>query len=370
MEELSPQTRSINLGRPSPESDAPFNPPIVLSSTYHAGGAMGYGRYGNQTWSALEDVISSLEGGQTVAFSSGMAAISAVFTILPVGARVIASHQGYSGTMALLRELNASERLRVDFVDLASTEQALAKIDGADLLWLESPTNPMLAIADLPTLIAEAKGRNVRVGVDNTFATPLNQNPLSMGADVVAHSVTKYLAGHSDLLMGSLSTGSKELHDHYVSVRSRYGAIPGAFEAWLALRGIRTFVMRFEKASANAIDIARRLEAHPHVTRVHFPGLESHPGHHRAKSFMKGFGAVISFEIAGGADDAEKVTASSQLIGWATSLGGVESLWERRRRWPAESESVPENLIRLSVGCEGVEDLWRDIDVALRKALS
>lgn len=344
-----PETSAITAGRPEVAPDASLNPPIVFSSTYHAGGPVGYGRYGNESWSALEAAISELEGGETLSFSSGMAAISAVFSILPIGAPVVASNQGYSGTMGLLNQHQASGRLEVRFVDITNTDEVIAAMKGAALLWLESPTNPCLDIADLPALIAAAKKQTIGVGVDNTFATPLVQQPLAMGADIVMHSVTKFLAGHSDVVLGSLSTNDTALFKRLDEARRFNGSIPGPFEAWLAVRGIRTFPVRFRAAENNAKQLVARLEAHAKITKVRYPG----------------FGAVISFEIDGTADQAEKVCESSKLITHATSLGGVESLWERRRRWALESPSVPEQLIRLSVGCEHVDDIWQDIENSL-----
>jgi cystathionine gamma-synthase len=346
---LHPETSAITAGRPEVAPDASLNPPLVFSSTYHAGGPVGYGRYGNESWSALEAAISELEGGQTLSFSSGMAAISAVFSILPIGAPVVASNQGYSGTMSLLNQHHASGRLEVRFVDITNTEEVVTAIKGAALLWLESPTNPCLDVADLPALIAAAKKQTIGVGVDNTFATPMVQTPLAMGADIVMHSVTKFLAGHSDVVLGSLSISDPALFKRLEESRRLNGSIPGPFEAWLALRGIRTFPVRFRAAETNAKTLVTRLEKHSKVTKVRYPG----------------FGAVISFEIDGNAENAEKVCESSRLITHATSLGGVESLWERRRRWAAESPSVPEQLIRLSVGCEHVDDIWQDIEQAL-----
>ena len=344
-----PETSAITAGRPEVAPDASLNPPIIFSSTYHAGGPVGYGRYGNESWSALEAAISELEGGQTLSFSSGMAAISAVFSILPIGVPVVASNQGYSGTMGLLNQHHASGRLEVRFVDITKTEEVIAAMKGAALLWLESPTNPCLDIADLPALIAAAKKQTIGVGVDNTFATPLVQRPLSMGADIVMHSVTKFLAGHSDVVLGSLSIADPALFKRLEESRRFNGSIPGPFEAWLALRGIRTFPVRFRAAEKNAQQLVTHLESHAKITKVRYPG----------------FGAVISFEIDGTAEQAEKVCESSRLIAHATSLGGVESLWERRRRWALESPSVPEQLIRLSVGCEHVADIWQDIEQAL-----
>ena len=346
---LHPETSAITAGRPEAAPDASLNPPLIFSSTYHAGGPVGYGRYGNESWSALETAISQLEGGETLSFSSGMAAISAVFSILPIGAPVVASNQGYSGTMGLLNQHHASGRLEVRFVDITNTEEVIGAMKGAALLWMESPTNPCLDLADLPTLISAAKKLTIGVGVDNTFATPLVQQPLSMGADIVMHSVTKFLAGHSDVVLGSLSISDPALFKRLEEARRFNGSIPGPFEAWLALRGIRSFPVRFRAAEKNAQQLVTRLQSHAKITKVRYPG----------------FGAVISFEVDGTAEQAEKVCESSRLITHATSLGGIESLWERRRRWALESPSVPEQLIRLSVGCEHVEDIWQDIELAL-----
>lgn len=346
---LHPETSAITAGRPDPAPDASLNPPIIFSSTYHAGGPVGYGRYGNESWSALETAIGELEGGATLSFSSGMAAISAVFSILPIGAPVVASNQGYSGIMGLLNQFNATGRLEVRFVEITNTEEVIAAMKGAALVWLESPTNPCLDVADLPALISAAKKLGIGVAVDNTFATPLVQKPLTMGADIVMHSVTKFLAGHSDVVLGSLSTNDQALFKRLDEARRFNGSIPGPFEAWLAVRGIRSFPVRFRAAESNAKDLAQRLAGHSKVTKVRYPG----------------FGAVVSFEVDGTADQAEKVCETSKLITHATSLGGIESLWERRRRWALESHSVPEQLIRLSVGCEHVEDLWADIQQSL-----
>lgn len=344
-----PETTAITAGRPDVAPDAALNPPVVLTATFHAGGEIGYGRYGNQTWSALEEAIGALEGGPTLIFSSGMAAISAVFSILPVGAPIVASNQGYSGVMTLLNSFHESGRLEVRFVDIVNTQSVIDAMKGAALVWLESPTNPGLDIADLVTLIAAAKKLGIGVGVDNTFATPLVQTPLAMGADIVMHSVTKFLSGHSDVLMGSLSTNDSALFNRLKDSRSFNGSIPGPFETWLALRGLRTFPLRFNKSQENAKALVEKLGVHPKISRVRYPG----------------FGAIISFEVDGTGEQAQKVCESSTLITHATSLGGVESLWERRRRWPMESLSVPEQLIRLSVGCEHIDDIWDDIDRAL-----
>jgi cystathionine gamma-synthase len=330
-----------------------MNQPISLNSTYAAGG-IGYGRFGNETWSALEEAITSLERGHsTLAFASGMAATTAVLSLLPHGAPVVASDQGYSGTMAILKKYHEQGRLEVRFVNIANTPDVFEALMGAAFLWIESPTNPGLDIAEMALIIGEAKKRNMGVAVDNTFATPLNQLPLELGADISMHSVTKYLAGHSDLVLGSLTVKDPALHARLLEARTILGAIPGPFESWLALRGIRTFPLRFQAAQANAAELKSRLEAHPKVSRVRYPG----------------FGAIISFEPVGGADEADQICDASQIITNATSLGGVETTWERRRRWSLESESVPVNLIRLSVGCEHVDDLWADISSSIDSVL-
>ena len=365
---LSPETIAITAGRPAVGPDSPLNHPISLNSTFVAGGTVGYGRYGNETWLALEEAISALEGGRTLAYSSGMAAVTAVFSALPVGAKVVASNQGYSGTMTLLNNYATANRLKVSFVSVTNTSEVINELPGAKLLWIESPTNPGLEIADLPALIKAAKEKGVIVAVDNTFATALSQKPLALGADIVMNSVTKYLAGHSDVVLGSLSAHDPAQFKTLEDARKFNGSIPGPFEAWLALRGIRTFPLRFQKSCENALELAKRLSTHPLVKGVRYPGLPTDSQHDKAKAFMKSFGAIVSFEYVGDAASTDKVCASSKIVTYATSLGGVESLWERRRRWPIESASVPETLIRLSVGCENVDDLWADIDSALHAA--
>lgn len=368
LSKLNIASQVVAAGRPKKRPDGELNPPIALNSTYHAGGEIGYGRYGNETWSAIETAISLLENGKhSILFSSGLAAIAAVFEILPEGAVVTSPHDGYQGTMELLRQHHKSGRLQVNFLDFTDTNSVISSLSKTQMLYLESPTNPALEVIDLPKLISAAKNAGCGVVVDNTFATPINQQPLNLGADIVMHSVTKYLAGHSDVLLGSLSTNDAPLHRRLLERRKYGGAIPGPVEAWIALRGIRTFVLRMERAQSNAMELAKRLSKHPKVSRVRYPGLPTDPFHNMAKSFMKGFGAVISFEVDGSNEKIDQVCAASKLITYSTSLGGVESLWERRRRWSTESTSIPENLIRFSVGIENVDDLWADIEQALKK---
>ncbi|MBD3784317.1 MAG: PLP-dependent transferase [Micrococcales bacterium] len=355
-DDLAPATRLVALGREPAVPGGQVGAPLVLTSTYHADGPVTYGRSGNPTWAALEEALGSLEGGDALVLASGMAAVAAAFSLLPHGGTVVVPDAAYNGVMATVAELESTGAATVRRVDLTDTAAVVAALDGADLLWLESPTNPLLEVADLPALAAAARRRGVLSVVDNTFATPLLQRPLAEGADVVVHSVTKYLAGHSDVLLGAVVTARTEhgrtLHERLHRHRRLHGGVPGPMEAWLALRGMRTLHLRVERAATNAADLAGRLAAHPAVTRVRYPG----------------FGAVVSIEVAGGAAGAERVAHATRVWVHATSLGGVESLLERRRRQPDEPEKVPDELLRLSVGVEDVEDLWRDLAAALDRA--
>jgi cystathionine gamma-synthase len=368
LEKLATESKVVAAGRPAKQPDGALNPPIALNSTFHEGGPVGYGRYGNETWSALEEAISVLEGGKTLLFSSGMAAISAVFSLLPEGAVIVAANNGYQGTTTLLKKLHESEKLKVRFVNLANTDECIAAIPGAQMLYLESPLNPLLEVVDLPKIIAAGKSAGCGVAVDNTLATPLLQNPLALGADISIHSVTKYLSGHSDLILGSLTTNDQALYGRLEQSRRYGGAIAGPFEAWIALRGLRTFAIRMQRSQENAMELANRLSNDSRISKVRYPGLATDSYHGLAKSFMKGFGAMISFDVNASVEQLDLMCNSSKLITNATSLGGVESIWERRRRWATESVSVPENLIRFSVGIENVDDLWVDIQQALNVA--
>ena len=368
LEKLATESKVVAAGRPAKQPDGALNPPIALNSTFHQGGPVGYGRYGNETWSALEEAISVLEGGKTLLFSSGMAAISAVFSLLPEGAVIVAANNGYQGTTTLLKKLNESEKLKVRFINLANTDECIAAIPGAQMLYLESPLNPLLEVVDLPKIIAAGKAAGCGVAVDNTLATPLLQNPLALGADISIHSVTKYLSGHSDLILGSLTTNDQALYGRLEQSRRYGGAIAGPFEAWIALRGLRTFAIRMQRSQENAMELANRLSKDSRISKVRYPGLATDSYHGLAKSFMKGFGAMISFDVKASVEQVDLMCNSSKLITNATSLGGVESIWERRRRWATESATVPENLIRFSVGIENVDDLWADIQQALNTA--
>ena len=362
---LRPATIAITAGRPAESPDAPLNEPVAFASAYHAGGPVAYARDGNPSWTALEDAVGVLEGGSALAFASGMAAIAAVLDSLPVGARVVAPRDGYSGTRVLLRDVGPTGRWVPTFVDVTDTDSVLAAADGAALVWLESPTNPLNGLVDLPTVIAGAHARGALVAVDNTYATPLLQRPLALGADVVVHSVTKLLSGHSDVVLGATVTTDDVRCEALRRHRTFYGAVPGPMESYLALRGLRTLALRVERAQHNAGVLAERLAAHPDVIRVRYPGLAGDEGAARAAVQMDGPGAMVAFETVGGPGTAEAVAKATRVIVHATSLGGIETTMERRARW-VEDAAIPPTLLRMSVGCEDVEDLWTDLDRALR----
>ncbi|ALJ18644.1 trans-sulfuration enzyme family protein [Microbacterium sp. No. 7] len=354
--QLSPATRIVAAGREPRTPGGSVGAPLVLSSTYHAGGDVIYARVGNPTWTAFEEVLGSLEGGLATTFASGMAAVDAVLSLVPVGGVVVAPASAYNGVVATLDQRARAGELEVRFVDVTDTAQVIAACDGAHLVWLESPTNPLLDVADIPALTAAAHAAGALVACDNTFATPLLQRPLEDGVDVVVHSVTKYLAGHSDVIMGACVTADTEhgraLAARVLEHRSLRGAIPGPTETWLALRGIRTLALRVERACRNAAELAERLRRHPAVERVRYPG----------------FGAMVSIDVAAGADAADRLCAATRVWVHSTSLGGVESQLERRRRIALEPETTPVSLVRLSVGIEDVEDLWADLAQALAGA--
>ncbi|MCW2753513.1 MAG: aminotransferase class I/II-fold pyridoxal phosphate-dependent enzyme [Marmoricola sp.] len=349
---MRPATRAVHLGRPAHEADEPLNVPITMASTYVAGGHREYGRYTNPTWTAFEETLASLESPELPAhclsFASGLAAVSVLLDLVGPGETVIAPRHAYNGTVLQLADLESRGRVRANLVDITDTTAVVHACADAALVWLESPTNPAMEIAEIAEIAAAAHAAGAKVVVDNTFATPLLQQPLDLGADVVVHSATKYLAGHSDVVMGALVTRDKALYDVLKGRRDLLGAVPGPFEAWLALRGLRTLALRVERSQANATELAGRLAAHPAVVEVRYPG----------------FGGMVSIVLADAAA-ADALVRGTSLWVHATSLGGVESTFERRRRWAAEPATIPDGLVRLSVGIEDVEDLWEDLVVAL-----
>ena len=350
-EPLHPETVAVIAGRPDRAPGAPLNAPLVPASTYHHGGDPTYGRDGNPGWAAFEAALGELEGGTCVAFASGLAASSAILDELSFGARVVAQRAPYFGVAEQLRDRHARGQLALVPLPEMTPAALEATVEGAGLVWVESPTNPMLDVVDLAAVIAIARAAGAVVVVDSTFATPFGQTPLALGADVVLHSATKLIGGHSDLLLGAVVISDASLDLRLRDRRGSTGATPGTLEAYLALRGLRTLPARLARAQASAGEIVRRLSAHPRVARVRYPGT----------------GTMISFETTGTADDAQAVCEACRLLVHATSLGGVETSLERRSRYDSEREvGTPATLIRLSVGLEHVDDLWRDLDQALR----
>jgi cystathionine gamma-synthase len=423
-----PSTVVVTAGRGRGAAGDPVNVPVELSSTYRAGGDVIYGRESNPVWVAFESAVCALEGGAAgVSFASGMAAVAAVASLVPAGGVVVAPEVAYKGARTLFQAMVADGRLgEVRLVDITDTAAVLGACDGADLLWAESPTNPSLGVADLAALAGAAPlvavdntfatpllqrplalgadvsvhsatkflsghsdvvlgvavasspsiadrlrahrrgapppttpwwgvaprparaGAPPLVAVDNTFATPLLQRPLALGADVSVHSATKFLSGHSDVVLGVAVASSPSVADRLRAHRTMHGSIPGPMEAFLALRGLRTLAVRVERSSATAAELARRLAAHPAVDSVRYPG----------------FGAMLAPVVRGGAAGADAVCAAVRLAVPATSLGGVETLIERRGKYAGE-EATPPGLLRISVGLEHVDDLWADLAHAL-----
>ncbi len=347
--DLSPSTITVASGRPARAPGAPLNAPITMATAMIPGGEADYARFGNPSWDSFEQILGDLEGGRALAFSSGVAAATAVVDLVPLHGTVAVPRGAYAGTLALLHERAKRGYVQLIMFDVDNTPEAVAAVEASDLAWIETPTNPALLLADLAALCQVAARSDAVVCVDNTFATPLRQRPLDLGADFVVHSASKLLSGHSDVILGAVVTNDERAHEAIAGRRALMGAIPGAFESFLAARGMRTLHVRLDRAEANAKELHARLSRTPKVVYARYPG----------------FGTIISFEVAGGGDAADKITGLSDIIVNATSLGGVESTWERRRRHAAEPDAVPDGLIRLSVGIEDVEDLWIDVENCL-----
>lgn len=347
---------------------SPLNVPPVPASNFVLGGERAYARDdGTAGWEALEEIVGGLEGGSSVAFASGMAAIAAVFDCLPAGSIVALPDDCYQGVAGLAEAGQRRGRWTVHRVAVADTARWIEMCGSADLIWLESPSNPLLAVGDLDVICAAPRKPGAMLGVDNTFATPLNQRPLALGADVAVQSVTKFIGGHSDLLGGIVSVRDAGLLAAFRHARELMGATPGTLETFLAVRGVRTLALRLERAQQNAMTLAERLASHPHVALTRYPGLTDHPTHEAARRQLAGFGTIISFDVRGDSTTADAVCTSLRLVQHATSLGAVESTIERRASVPGQ-EHLPPALLRLSVGIEAVEDLWADLDSALRSA--
>ncbi len=347
---------------------SPLNVPPWPASNFVRGEHRAYTRNdGTPGWEALEEIVGGLEGGSSVSFASGMAGIAAIFDQLPAGSVVALPDDCYQGVAGLAKAGQSRRQWTVHRIGVTDTTGWIEMCGVADLLWLESPSNPLLAVADLDVICAAPRKRGAILGVDNTFATPLNQCPLALGADVAVQSATKFIGGHSDLLGGVVTVRDANLLAAVRQARELAGATPGTLETFLAVRGVRTLALRLERAQHNAMILAERLAQHPRVTLTRYPGLASHPTHEAARRQLKGFGSIISFDVRGDARAADAVCAGLQLVQHATSLGAVESTIERRAGISGQ-EHLPPTLLRLSVGIEAVEDLWADLDRALRNA--
>lgn len=384
---LSPQTRLVAGGRPAHRDLAPVNPPISMSSTFRQIGPTdlnSYARFTNPSWDGLEQVVADLEGAELpgLLFASGMAAVAAVQDLVPVGSIILLPKHTYMASVSMAKRLEARGIATVVRLDIENTESVIAELEKAAatagvspenvnyadpkvLLWMESPTNPMMEVADLPAILGAARKLGIVSAVDNTFATPLGQNPLLLGADVVVHSATKAIAGHSDVLLGITVTSNPVLREAMHTHRTTNGAIAGPFEAWLGLRGVRTMGVRLERSADSALQLAQRLSGHPSIKAVRYPGLPTDPGYERASAQMQTFGSILSVTLDATAEETDRLVAALKLWTPATSLGGVESLIERRRRHGSEPHSIPESLLRLSVGIENVDDLYQDLVAAL-----
>ncbi|HED54805.1 MAG TPA: cystathionine gamma-synthase [Phycisphaerales bacterium] len=374
-------TKAIHAGqRPDPSTGAIMTP-IYQTSTFvqqSPGKIIGeydYSRAANPTRTAIEANLAALEGGKHgLCYSSGVAATGAVLHTLSAGDNVLLCDDVYGGTNRLFHRIFAQlgiETTLVDMTDLDATRAAFR--DNTKLLWIETPTNPTLKIIDIAAVCELAKGTGARVAVDNTFATPFLQNPLSLGADIVCHSTTKYIGGHSDAIGGALIVNDDELHQQLKFIQLSEGAVPGIFECFLLLRSTKTLHVRMERHCANARRVAEHLIEHPAVERVVYPGLESHPQHAIAKKQMRDFGGMVTIYLKGDIERARTMLERVHLFGLAESLGGVESLIEHpaimtHASVPPEQRAklgISDSLVRLSVGIENVDDLIADLDQAL-----
>jgi len=376
-ERMHLQTLAVHAGsEPDPATGA-MAPPLHLATTFQHGPAgeriagYEYQREGNPTQDRLEAALATLEGGRAaLAFASGMAAISALLESLPRGSRVLVPDDCYTGLRTLAREFlpaRGIEAVTVDMSDLPAVEAALRKPTA--LAWIETPSNPLLKVSDIAALADAAHAAGARLACDNTFATPLLQRPLELGADIVMHSTTKYFGGHSDVLGGALVFAERG-DDHARAAHRRHatGGVLSPFSAWLTLRGCRSLAARMAMHCANATQVAAFLSGHPAVARVNFPGLPSHPGHAVAARQMSAFGAMMSFELSGGREAALAVAGRLRVFHNATSLGGCESLVEHRASVEGPEPTSPQSLLRLSIGLEHADDLVADLRQALDAA--
>ena len=371
------ETRAIHAGQEPDPSTGAVVTPIHLSSTFAQDGVgkhrgYEYSRSGNPTRAALEACLASLEGARFgFAFSSGLAASDAVLRQLDPGDHILIPHDAYGGTFRLIDKVFRPAGFGYGSADLSDPDAIdAAWTDSTRLVWVESPTNPMLSIVDIERVAAMARDRMALCVVDNTFATPYLQRPLELGADVVVHSTTKYIGGHSDLVGGFVAVDDEALAERLGFIQNAVGAVPSPFDCFLALRGVKTLAVRMDRACANAKAVADMLAGHPKVARVHYPGLERHPGHEVAAKQMRESGAMVSFVHAGGEQASVDLCARTEIFTLAESLGAVESLIEHPARMTHSSVegsalAVDPALVRLSVGIESVDDLIADLLRAL-----
>ena len=371
------ETLAVHAGRREDAQTGAVAPPIHLSTTYSRDrdnrliGEYQYIREGNPTQTLLEEAVAGLEGGEAaLAFASGMAAGAAVLQVLGPGSHVLMPDDAYYGYRIAALDFLSAWGIRTDFVAMEDLRALRAAIrENTRLVWLETPSNPLMNVVDLSGAVAVARDAGAATLVDNTFATPVLQRPLAHGADVVLHAATKYIGGHSDVQAGVLVFARRDdLCEKVEHARHVLGAVASPFNAWLALRGLRTLPCRMEKHSSNAMAVARRLAEHSGVSAVHYPGLPSDPGHEVAKRQMSAFGGMVSFRVRAGRDAAIRAVCRAELFTRATSLGGVESLIEHRATSEGMASKAPPELIRLSVGIEHPDDLIADLDQALGRA--
>ncbi len=362
------ETIAIHSGTIITDTNRPAIQPITTSTTFeHHHGSMVYTRAKNPNRIALEQVLAKLEGGEdAAAFSSGNAAAMAIYQALPPGSHIIAPDDMYHGIRKQLLEIFQGIH-ETSFIDMSSLEAVRKAVKPQTaLIWVETPSNPLMKVADIRGIVGLAKDLGVKVACDNTFATPIFQNPLFLGADLVMHSTTKFLGGHSDILGGALVTKkNNEFWEKIRMVQHVGGAVPSPFDCYLLTRSIKTLPYRMRAHHANSSAFAVFLAAHAQVETVYYPGLPSHEGHDLAKSQMSGFSGMLSFTVKGGAQEADEVISKLQLFTNATSLGGVESLIERRAAVEGPDSLTPPNLLRVSVGLENIEDLKEDMLQAL-----
>ncbi len=374
-------TRVIHAKQPADPLTGAVNAPIYLSSTFRQEApdrnrGYVYGRTANPTRTVLEATLAELESGRAgLAFASGLGALTTVLEAFPSGSRIVAVDDLYGGTWRLFEHHRRQFGVRVDYVDLSDPDAAEAAFrEPADLAWIETPTNPLLKIVDLKAVARAAHGAGAAVGVDNTFATPALQRPIEFGADLVLHSTTKYLGGHSDIIGGALVLAKRSDAKRYAWLQNAVGAVPSPFDAFLVLRGIHTLGVRMRAHEASARAVARALEGHRAIARVHYPGLESHPQHALARRQMDGYGGMVSVELKGGLPAARSFLRRLKIFTLAESLGGVESLVDHPAsmthasvpRAEREAHGVTDGLVRLSCGIEDPSDLVDDVTGALR----